>query len=65
MKPTHDRLPGEAGRGVVRQTCTPLGPVRISGAVVGRCLGIAHLRLGRSSGGSWGTQAGGQHAHWA
>ena len=63
MKPTYDRLPGEAGRGVVRLTCTLWGPVRISGAVVGRCLSIAHPRFGRSPGGLWGTQARGQPAH--
>jgi hypothetical protein len=51
MKPTHDRLPGEACPGVVRPTWAPWEPVRLSGAVMGRCLGVAHLRLGRSPGG--------------
>ena len=52
MKPPHDRLPGEAWQGVVRLPCALWGPVRISGAVVGRCHGVVHLRLGRSPGDS-------------
>jgi hypothetical protein len=35
MKPTHDRLPGEAGQGVVRLTCVTWGQGRISGGGCG------------------------------
>jgi hypothetical protein len=65
MRPTHDRRLGEAWQGVVRLASAPWWPVRMVGTVVGRCIGVAHARLGRSPGGSWGTQARGQHAHLA
>jgi hypothetical protein len=65
MRPTHDRRLGEAWQGVVCLASAPWWPVRMVGTVVGRRMGVAHSRLGRSPGGSWGTQARGQHAHLA
>jgi hypothetical protein len=58
MRLTHDRLRGEPWEGVVRLASAPWWPVRISGAVAGRCMGVAHTRPGSRPGGSWGTQAG-------
>jgi hypothetical protein len=58
MKPTHARLLGEAGQGVVRLASAPWWAVRISGAVVGCFIGVAHPRPRRRLSGSWGTQAG-------
>jgi hypothetical protein len=63
MRPTHDRLLGEAWQGVVCLASTPWWPVLISVAVVGRCMGVAHPHPDRRPGGSWGTQAGCQCAH--
>jgi hypothetical protein len=58
MRLTHARLPGAAWPGVVRLASAPWWSVRLSGVVVGCCLGMVHPCPGRSPGGAGGTQAG-------
>ena len=58
MRSTHARLQGEAGRARCAWRLPRGGPVLLSGAVVGRGMGVAPTRPGSRPGGSLGTQTG-------